>query len=75
MDHFRAMQYDDYYLTYENYALLLLLGDDQAKTRDFAQKAVVKFANSARLWLYLAVSSYELGDYQTAFWQHRRHLS
>lgn len=63
----RAMQYDDHYLTYENYALLLLLTKNIPQAEVFSKKAVEKFPESYKLWLYLALSSYGIGRDTQAF--------
>ncbi len=62
----RAMQYDDLVLTYENYALLLFLTNDNKATEEFSKKALKKFPNSYKLWTYLSISSYALSHYDEA---------
>lgn len=56
----RAMQYDDYILTYENYSLLLFLTNNPEETVTFTNEALKKFPKSHKMWLYNAMSLHQL---------------
>jgi hypothetical protein len=62
----KAMQYDDFVLTYENYALLLFLTNDYQTCESFINQAVTKFPQSNKLWFYLSLCSNQLNHYDEA---------
>lgn len=62
----QAMKYDESVITYENYALLLFLNNDIKKTEEFATAGIQKFPQSYKLWTYLAMSAYGLGNDEEA---------
>ena len=61
-----AMQYDELSLTYENYALLLLLENDFPGLESFCLTATQKFPRSYKLWTFFAVAGAKLSHNESA---------
>lgn len=58
-----TLKRSDYYLAYENLASILLFADNDPKsTKDFAEAALKKLPQNARLWLILALAEDKLGE-------------
>jgi protein O-mannosyl-transferase len=61
-----AMKYGDYYIVYEDMAGLSLVDGDPAENMKFIAYALNKFPHDAKLWLYLAIVSYQNKDVDIA---------
>jgi tetratricopeptide (TPR) repeat protein len=57
---------DNYYLTYENFAILLYFYKDTHVAKDFTQKAINKFPNDSKLKIVFALIEFKLGQKQKA---------
>jgi len=55
----KAMKFGDYYIVYEDLAGLSLVSGDPTENLKFIAYALRKFPTDAKLWLYLAVVSYQ----------------
>lgn len=63
----KSISAGDYYLAYENLTQLLLFRQHNPKeAQALAGRVIRAFPKSTRLWLVLAVSSYQVGDQGTA---------
>lgn len=58
----RAMEYDNFALTYENYSLLLFLEKNYSECNSFTDTAVNKFPGSYKLWFYKSMCAYTIGN-------------
>lgn len=55
----KALKFGDYYMTYENLAVLAVSYGDPQENISFINVALAKFPQSAKLWTCLAVIQYE----------------
>jgi protein O-mannosyl-transferase len=55
----KAMKFGDYYLVYEDMAGLSLMDGDPVSNMQFIAKALRKFPQDTKLWLYLAIVAYQ----------------
>jgi protein O-mannosyl-transferase len=62
----KAMKFGDYYIVYEDLAGLSLVSGDTASNMKFIAYALRKFPQDAKLWLYLAIVSYQNQDISLA---------
>jgi len=58
----QSLSIANYYLAYENLALLLLNNETLTTARNFIIKANNLYPNSEKLWYYRIITSYKLGD-------------
>ncbi|MFZ5932987.1 MAG: tetratricopeptide repeat protein [Patescibacteria group bacterium] len=62
----KALEFGDYYLTYEGLAAVSVLYGDPRESIEFVKSALKKFPQSARLWLDLALLNYKVGNISEA---------
>jgi protein O-mannosyl-transferase len=62
----KAMEFGDYYIVYEDMAGLSLVDGDPVDNMKFIAYALRKFPHDAKLWLYLAIVSYQNKDVDIA---------
>lgn len=63
----KALEFGDFYLVYENLSLIGILSTDPyEKNIEFTRKALKKFPQDPKLWLFLAISEYESNSTESA---------
>jgi Flp pilus assembly protein TadD len=62
----KALVYGDYYIIYEDLAGLTLVTGDYKSNLKIIEKGLAKYPQDSRLWLYLAIISYQNNDIDLA---------
>jgi protein O-mannosyl-transferase len=57
-----ALQFGDYYITYESLGSLTLVSGDTKENVQFLESSLNKYPQSGKLWLYLAIIEYKSGN-------------
>lgn len=62
----RSIRLGDYYATYQNLVVLKLAYKEPKDAQEFTKKALNKFPNDPKLWLYYSVIEYKLDNLSAA---------
>lgn len=68
----KTLSLSDYYLAYENLAQLYTAHEPPEQAKEFITNSLKKLPNNPKLWLYLSLTDYKLGNKQDALLEARQ---